>query len=66
MQDKQIENINRRRIFLIDKEFRCSLNKDESAELNGLQIVFSKYMDKAHPLPFAELEAMETKVKNNE
>ena len=53
------ERLNKRRIFLIDRELSSSLNEDETTELEWLQARLASYVDAIAPLPFAELEAFE-------
>lgn len=56
------ERLNKRRIFLIDRELNSSLSDREISELEWMQARFTAYLDAIAPLPFAELEAFEAKI----
>ena len=53
------EQKNRRRLFLIEKEYQEGLTPSENDELESLQTYASEYVNTRHPLPFGELEKLE-------
>lgn len=53
------DRVNKRRVFLIDKELNSSLDEEENTELERLQAHLASYVDAIAPLPFAELEVFE-------
>ena len=53
---------NKRRVFLIDKEWSSSLNEQENTELERLQALLTSYVDAITPLPFDKLEAFEAMI----
>lgn len=54
---------NDRRLDLIDKEADIGLTREESTELERLQAIFIKQVNKNAPLPFEELDALRTKLE---
>lgn len=55
----RFEELNRRRIELIDKEYAAGLSEAEEAELERLQQEAARLMDVLHPPPAGMLDELE-------
>ena len=53
------DQVNARRIELVEKEIDKGLTADEAAELSRLQTDYFKHLEQVHPLPPVDMEQLE-------